>query len=113
MPAGSLSSPVQPPASVVLLLSNLPSELWRCFVPSNVSDAVVFRQGLRVALADANEAQLKEAGAEVAKLAGEGNVLVVPTDVSELKDVVRLKDIVLDAWGEVSTAHRGLACSCI
>lgn len=61
------------------------------------------RQGLRLALADITEDQLKEAGAEVSAIVGESNVLVVPTDVSRYEDVVRLKDKVLDAWGEVST----------
>lgn len=67
------------------------------------------RQGLRLAIADVNEAQLKEAGAEVAALVSESNVLVIPTDVSKLEDVVHLKDTVLDAWGEVSTAPCGPA----
>ncbi|KAI0952941.1 hypothetical protein AcW1_007291 [Taiwanofungus camphoratus] len=56
---------------------------------------------LKVALADVNEAALQKAGAEVAKIAGEANVLVVPTDVSKLDDVVRLRDKVYEAWGEV------------
>ncbi|KAH8108520.1 NAD-binding protein [Phellopilus nigrolimitatus] len=60
------------------------------------------KQGLRVALADVNEAPLKDAGAEVTQIVGEQNVLVVPTDVSRLEDVVRLKDTVLEQWGEVA-----------
>ncbi|KAI5116649.1 hypothetical protein M0805_004960 [Coniferiporia weirii] len=60
------------------------------------------KQGLRVALADVNEAALKDAGAEAARHAGEPNVLVVPTDVSRLEDVVRLRDTVLESWGEVA-----------
>ena len=68
------------------------------------------RQGLRVALADVNEEQLKEAGKEVASVAqgGEANVLVVPTDVSQYDQVVKLKEKVLDTWGEVSTGVPGL-----
>ncbi len=40
-------------------------------------------------------------GAVPAKLVGEANVLVVPTDVSKLEEVVRLRDRVYEAWGEV------------
>jgi len=57
--------------------------------------------GLKIAIADVNETQLRQVGEEVAKIAGESNVLVVPTDVSKLDDVVRLRDKVYEAWGEV------------
>ena len=57
---------------------------------------------MRVALADVNEEQLKEAGKEVAAIAGEANVLVIPTDVSRSEEVAKLKEKVLDTWGEVS-----------
>ncbi|PCH40436.1 NAD(P)-binding protein [Wolfiporia cocos MD-104 SS10] len=57
--------------------------------------------GLKIALADANEEDLRAAGAEVAQIVGDANVLVVPTDVSKLDDVVRLRDTVYEAWGEV------------
>ena len=66
------------------------------------------REGLRVALADVNAERLKDAGAECVKLVGEQNVLVVPTDVSKLEDVERLRDKVLEQWGEVSM--RAPAC---
>lgn len=49
-----------------------------------------------------NEAGLQETGAEAAKLVGDQNVLVVPTDVSQLDQVVRLRDKVYEVWGEVS-----------
>jgi hypothetical protein len=35
-------------------------------------------------------------------------VLAVPTDVSKLEDVVRLRERVYEAWGEVSVVRRGL-----
>ncbi|KAL5524224.1 hypothetical protein ACEPAF_9364 [Sanghuangporus sanghuang] len=60
------------------------------------------KQGLRIALADVNEEQLKEAGKEVAAITGEANVLVVRTDVSHFEEVVKLKEKVLDTWGEVA-----------
>ena len=57
---------------------------------------------MKVAIADVNEEPLKTVGEEITKIVGEGNVLVVPTDVSKLDDVVRLRDRVYEAWGEVS-----------
>ncbi|OBZ71320.1 hypothetical protein A0H81_08509 [Grifola frondosa] len=57
--------------------------------------------GLKIAIADVNEAGLRETGAEVAQIVGEANVLVVPTDVSQLDQVVRLREKVFEAWGEV------------
>ncbi|KAF9813239.1 hypothetical protein IEO21_05725 [Rhodonia placenta] len=57
--------------------------------------------GLKIAVADVNEDGLLQTGAEVAKIVGEANVLVVPTNVSKLDDVVRLRDKVYEAWGEV------------
>ncbi|KAH9922970.1 NAD-P-binding protein [Fomitopsis serialis] len=58
--------------------------------------------GMKVAIADVNEEPLSKVGAELTKVVGEGNVLVVPTDVSKLEDVVRLRDTVYEAWGEVA-----------
>lgn len=52
-----------------------------------------------------NAERLAEAGAACAKLVGEANVLVVPTDVSKLEDVERLRDRVLEQWGEVSSQN--------
>lgn len=42
-------------------------------------------------------------GREIAALVGEKNVLVVPTDVSNLEQVHRLKDKAYEAFGEVRT----------
>ncbi|EPT00227.1 NAD-binding protein [Fomitopsis schrenkii] len=58
--------------------------------------------GMKVAIADVNEGPLHKLGAELTKVVGEANVLVVPTDVSKLDDVVRLRDRVYEAWGEVA-----------
>lgn len=60
------------------------------------------RLGLKVAIADLNVEALKAVGREVQNIAAsEGNVLVIPTDVSDLAQVQMLKDKVLDTWGEV------------
>lgn len=60
--------------------------------------------GLKIALADVDEDGLAAAGKEILAIVGEANVLVVPTDVSKLDEVVRLRDRVYEAWGEVSEA---------
>ncbi|KAK7689848.1 hypothetical protein QCA50_006487 [Cerrena zonata] len=58
---------------------------------------------MKIALADVNEAGLEAVATEVTKISGDANnVLVVPTDVSKLEDVVRLRDRVYDQWGEVA-----------
>ncbi|TFK23424.1 NAD(P)-binding protein [Coprinopsis marcescibilis] len=67
--------------------------------------------GLKVAIADKNEQELEALGKKLVEQVGEGNVLVVPTDVSNLEQVVSLRDKVYDAWGEVSsftTSMRGV-----
>lgn len=47
---------------------------------------------------------LEEAAKEVAEaVGGAANVLAVPTDVSKLEEVERLRDAVLEKWGEVSS----------
>ncbi|KAF9533181.1 hypothetical protein CPB83DRAFT_845999 [Crepidotus variabilis] len=58
--------------------------------------------GLKIAIADLNEQKLKEVGAAVGKIVGDANVLVIPTDVSKIEEVVRLRDRVYEAWGEVA-----------
>ena len=57
---------------------------------------------MKIAVADVSLEGLQETGKEVAAIVGESNVLVVPTDVSKLEDVVRLRDKVYELWGEVS-----------
>jgi hypothetical protein len=60
------------------------------------------RLGLKIAMADIAEDVLAFAAKEVISIVGEANVLVIPTDVSNIDDVVRLRDRVYEAWGEVS-----------
>jgi NAD(P)-dependent dehydrogenase (short-subunit alcohol dehydrogenase family) len=57
--------------------------------------------GLRLVLADIDEATLAQARKEVAQTAGDANVITVLTDVSKHEDVERLKEKALDAFGEV------------
>ena len=59
------------------------------------------RLGLKVAIADWDEENLKKVAKELTALVGEANVLVIRTDVSKLEDVVALKERVYEAWGEV------------
>lgn len=63
---------------------------------------LVPRLGLKIAIADVAEDKLKQVGQDVARIVGDANVLVVPTDVSRLEEVVRLRDKVYEQWGEVS-----------
>ncbi|PPQ92913.1 hypothetical protein CVT25_009178, partial [Psilocybe cyanescens] len=56
---------------------------------------------LKVAIADVTEDKLAEVVKTLA-IIGDANVLVVPTDVSKLDQVVRLRDRVYEAWGEVA-----------
>jgi len=57
--------------------------------------------GLKIALADIDESKLKTASKEIAEIVGDSNVLVVPTDVSKIEEVVKLRDRVYETWGEV------------
>ncbi|KAJ3936031.1 MAG: hypothetical protein NXY57DRAFT_886676 [Lentinula lateritia] len=56
---------------------------------------------LKIAIADVDEARLQQVGKDVAAIVGDANVLVVPTDVSKLDQVVHLKEKVYELWGEV------------
>jgi len=58
--------------------------------------------GLKIALADVLEDELAQTGREVAAIAGDASVLIIPTDVSKTGDVVRLRDKVYEVWGEVA-----------
>jgi NAD(P)-dependent dehydrogenase (short-subunit alcohol dehydrogenase family) len=60
------------------------------------------RLGLKIVVSDIAKEALEELGKTLVRIVGEGNVLVVPTDVTKLEDVVRLRDKVYEAWGEVS-----------
>ncbi|KAJ4482517.1 hypothetical protein J3R30DRAFT_3656537 [Lentinula aciculospora] len=57
---------------------------------------------LKIAIADVDEARLQQVGRDVAAIVGDANVLVVPTDVSKLDQVVHLKEKVYELWGEVA-----------
>jgi len=57
---------------------------------------------LKIAIADIDAEALREFGKILVGEVGEANVLVVPTDVSQLNEVVRLRDRVYEAWGEVA-----------
>jgi len=57
--------------------------------------------GLKIAIANVDEEQLNAVGEELAELVGKQNVLIVPTDVSNLEQVMKLKEKVYDNWGEV------------
>jgi hypothetical protein len=61
--------------------------------------------GLRLVLADVDEPRLAKAGKQIAAIAGEQNVITVPTDVSKMEEVMRLKERAYDAFGEVSCAR--------
>jgi NAD(P)-dependent dehydrogenase (short-subunit alcohol dehydrogenase family) len=58
--------------------------------------------GMRVVMADINQAELEKAVAEVARRAGrQGNVIGVATDVSKREEVERLKARALEAFEKV------------
>ena len=59
------------------------------------------RLGLKIAIADCDEKKLVQVGDELTTLIGQSNVLVIPTDVSKLDQVVKLRDKVYETWGEV------------
>ena len=56
---------------------------------------------MKIAIANVDEEQLNAVGEELAELVGKQNVLIVPTDVSNLEQVMKLKEKVYDNWGEV------------
>ncbi|KAI0265593.1 NAD-P-binding protein [Gloeopeniophorella convolvens] len=60
------------------------------------------RLGLKVAIADIAAEPLHALARELAAAHGDANVLAVPTDVSVLADVERLRERVYEAWGEVA-----------
>lgn len=79
------------------------------------------RLGLKVAIADLDAKGLEVLAKELGEAHGESNVLAIVTDVSKLDDVVRLRDRVSEAWGEVGCgyyavslcdAHHFTVCVC-
>jgi len=59
------------------------------------------KMGLKLALVDVDEEGLKKTAETVTGIIGDANVLAIPTDVSQFDQVVKLKDRVFEAWGEV------------
>lgn len=59
------------------------------------------RIGMKVAIADVNKERLNSIRRELVDMIGAQNVVAVPTDVSDLDQVVKFKEKVYDAWGEV------------
>jgi len=81
---------------------------------SGIGRAAAFefaKAGLKIALADVTADALEKTGKEIAAIIGEGNVLVIPTDVSKMDEVVRLRDKVYEAWGEVAVLMNNAAIS--
>jgi hypothetical protein len=104
MPVVLLLSPVPRVELVELLLGNWPSKSPTLFIGSNLKLILIgcnCRLGLKIAVADADESGLRLIGQELVAVLGAQNVLIIPTDVSKLDQVVRLKDKVYDTWGEV------------
>ncbi|KIP04228.1 hypothetical protein PHLGIDRAFT_25699 [Phlebiopsis gigantea 11061_1 CR5-6] len=58
--------------------------------------------GMKLAIADVNEAGLQQTAKEVAAIIGEPNVIAVPTDVSKFESVAEFRDKIYDKWGEVA-----------
>jgi len=58
--------------------------------------------GMKLALADVDEEGLRQTAQEVTSVIGASNVLVIPTDVANLDEVVKLKEKVFEAWDEVA-----------
>jgi len=57
---------------------------------------------MKVAIADVNKERLNSIRRELVDMIGAQNVMAVPTDVSDLDQVVKFKEKVYDAWGEAS-----------
>ena len=77
---------------------------WRiCTGRCSLTDTpTACRIGLKIAIADVDEQGLSGTAKEVAQIVGEQNLIALPTDVTKLEQVQRLRDRVYDAWGEVS-----------
>lgn len=58
--------------------------------------------GMKLALADVDEDGLRQTVAEVSSILGENNVLAFPIDVTNLDEVVKFKEKVVEAWDEVA-----------
>jgi len=69
--------------------------------------------GMKLAIADINEAKLNQVKKELVNALGEQNVISVVTDVSKIGDVTKLSNTVFDQWGEVAVLmnNAGIALS--
>jgi hypothetical protein len=85
---------------VTQLLLNLQSKHF-IFVVVVVVVETPHRLGLKICIADCDEKNLAQVGQELTAIIGQSNVLVIPTDVSKLDQVVKLRDRVYETWGEV------------
>jgi NAD(P)-dependent dehydrogenase (short-subunit alcohol dehydrogenase family) len=71
--------------------------------------------GLKIAIADINEAGLRSVADEIAAIqktlppADGEQLLSIPTDVSKMEDVVALRDKVYENWGEVAVLMNNAA----
>lgn len=61
--------------------------------------------GMKLAIADIDAARLEKVGKELKAMVGDQNVLVIPTDVSKLDEVVSFRDKVYENWGEVRSSR--------
>ncbi|TBU23067.1 NAD(P)-binding protein [Dichomitus squalens] len=67
--------------------------------------------GLKIAIADVDEQGLNGTAKEVAQIVGQQNLIALPTDVTKLEQVERLRDRVYEAWGEVGVLMNNAAVS--
>lgn len=111
-------SPLRPPTTpfrVEALISPIDEEhhpvihLGRVAVVTGAASGIgraaareLARLGLKVAIADIDAKALNVLAVELRAAHGETNVLAVATDVSKLEEVVRLRERVYEAWGEVA-----------
>lgn len=65
--------------------------------------------GLKIAIADVDEQGLSQTAKEVAQIIGEGNLISLPTDVTQRDQVEHLRDRVYEAWGEVGVLMNNAA----
>lgn len=83
-----------------MAITLLPVIAW---LPTTTAVHYSLRRGLKIALADIRADALSAVAKEVAAIAGDANVLLTLTDVSDIDAVTRLRDKVYEVWGEVST----------
>ena len=85
------------------------SETLTAFPPQEASQGsaplihpfLPLRLGMKLALADVDEEGLRQTENDVSLIIGASNVLADLVDVADLKEVVRFKEKVFEAWDEV------------